>query len=158
MRSYIFCRKGSGGLSLSIRSSCNLFLFVFGENNNSLCRVGRKSLADFPRQHLQGDFDLFRIQILLINLGGDAAVGMVQYPLHHVRRRFVGGKMGGAGPAQIVRGPGGEPQMLFPAQPARQGLDGDGRPLVTFPQVHSGWQRGKPGPPAFDGCHLKEMC
>lgn len=39
--------------------------------------------------YIQGDFDLLRVGILVVDLGGDAPVSMVQDALHHVRRRFV---------------------------------------------------------------------
>ena len=102
---YFIGRKGSGGLSLTVRSRSHLLFLIAGENDNSLCRIGGEFLADFTRQHLQGDFNLFRVGILVVAQPGDAPVSMVQSALHHVRRRFIGGELGGASPVQILRGP-----------------------------------------------------
>ena len=102
---YILNGKGSGGLSLTVRRRSHLLFLVFGENDNSLCRIGGESVADFPRQQLLRGLDLFRVGILVVGLRGDAPVSMLQFALHQVRRHFIGGEVGGVGSAQILRGP-----------------------------------------------------
>ena len=50
--------------------------------------IHSEQLPSFPL-YIEGDFDLLRVGILVVDSGGDALVSMVQDALHHVRRGFV---------------------------------------------------------------------